>query len=167
LYKIQSRSGIFLSYRNNLNKILDTPYSPWNTEWEIGVQKFVTARFGSIITLHVIQPPEVQTPREHLMAYWGRQYERLCTLPSDDPANGEFITLSLAQLNSHRLLLAAEIDCQIPPNPQSNKRTKSEHFSAVQFCPEPNLSSRYLELKTAKLPESDKEKSGFGYWKLR
>ncbi|GAQ82908.1 hypothetical protein KFL_001280290 [Klebsormidium nitens] len=139
----------FVTYRNNLNKILGTAYDR-NKSWEMGVH-----RRGGTVYLDVHQGEErEQTEREKRMTYWGYSFEALMTEskmpeattpkgshnsdsfaetpPAKSPvdANVEFCAILRTKLGAHRIVMGAEIDC---------------------YDRGPDGKKRYVELKTSKV----------------
>ncbi|XP_074269633.1 NAD-capped RNA hydrolase DXO1-like [Silene latifolia] len=105
----------FVTYRNNLNKIMATAYIR-NEPWEMGVHK----RKG-VVYLDVHKLPErPKTELDRRRCYWGYCFESLAT---EDPrrdtgegihhidANVEYCSVIKTQLGNHHLLVGAEIDC--------------------------------------------------------
>lgn len=105
----------FVTFRNNLNKILATAYMR-HDHWEMGVHK----RNG-VVYLDVHKLPErPQSELERRRCYWGYCFESLAT---EDPrrANGEAIhhvdsnveycSVIKTKLGAHRILMGAEMDC--------------------------------------------------------
>ncbi|GER35457.1 glycine-rich family protein [Striga asiatica] len=105
----------FVTYRNNLNKILATAYIR-NEPWEMGVHK----RNG-VVYLDVHKLPErPQTELDRRRCYWGYCFE---TLATEDPrradgegihhvdANVEYCSVIKTKLGAHRILMGAEMDC--------------------------------------------------------
>ncbi|KAL6548047.1 NAD-capped RNA hydrolase dxo1 [Orobanche hederae] len=105
----------FVTYRNNLNKIMATAYIR-NEPWEMGVHK----RNG-VVYLDVHKLPE--RPKSELdrrRCYWGYCFE---TLATEDPrradgegihhvdANIEYCSVIKTKLGAHRILMGAEMDC--------------------------------------------------------
>jgi len=171
--KLTHRSlPLIVSFRNNFNKLIETAYSSRNADWQIGIQRFYSERFGEILSLHVVKDNEQPTtPENHRMIYWGRQYERCCT---DDTIEGEFCSLVLSQLNEHRIIIAGEVDgtkatrTSATQTTQQPKRISHEHAETTHFSCEYSSARGFIELKTARDPEelSDSQ-SSFAFWKLR
>ncbi|CAI9095567.1 OLC1v1031552C3 [Oldenlandia corymbosa var. corymbosa] len=105
----------FVTYRNNLNKILATAYIR-HEPWEMGVHK----RNG-VVYLDVHKLPErPQSEKERRSCYWGYCFESLAT---EDPtrgdgdpihhvdANVEYCSVIKTKLGAHRILMGAEMDC--------------------------------------------------------
>ncbi|XP_060207467.1 NAD-capped RNA hydrolase DXO1 isoform X1 [Lycium barbarum] len=105
----------FVTYRNNLNKIMATAYIR-HEPWEMGVHK----RKG-VVYLDVHKLPE--RPKSELdrrRCYWGYCFESLAT---EDPrrsdgegihdvdANVEYCAVVKTKLGAHRILMGAEMDC--------------------------------------------------------
>lgn len=105
----------FVTYRNNLNKIMATAYLR-HEPWEMGVHK----RKG-VVYLDVHKLPErPRSERDRRMSYWGYCFE---TLATEDPrrddgegihhvdANVEYCSVIKTKLGAHRILMGAEMDC--------------------------------------------------------
>ncbi|KAF5816312.1 putative RAI1-like family protein [Helianthus annuus] len=105
----------FVTYRNNLNKIMATAYLR-HEPWEMGVHK----RKG-VVYLDVHKLPErPRSERDRRMSYWGYCFE---TLATEDPrrddgegihhvdANVEYCAVIKTKLGAHRILMGAEMDC--------------------------------------------------------
>uniref|UniRef100_A0A2P2M311 Decapping nuclease n=1 Tax=Rhizophora mucronata TaxID=61149 RepID=A0A2P2M311_RHIMU len=105
----------FVTFRNNLNKILQTAYIR-HEPWEMGVHK----RNG-VVYLDVHKLPErPQSELERRRCYWGYCFESVAT---EDPtrsdgqgihhvdANVEFCAVIKTKLGAHRILMGAEMDC--------------------------------------------------------
>ncbi|KAK9094990.1 hypothetical protein Scep_026459 [Stephania cephalantha] len=103
----------FVTFRNNLNKILATAYIR-HEAWEMGVHK----RNG-VVYLDVHKLPErPQSELDRRRCYWGYCFENLATEDStrDDgihhiDANVEFCSVIKTKLGAHRILMGAEMDC--------------------------------------------------------
>ncbi|KAL2595376.1 hypothetical protein AAZV13_11G035000 [Glycine max] len=105
----------FVTFRNNLNKILATAYIR-HEPWEMGVHK----RNG-VVYLDVHKLPEKpQSDLDRRRCYVGYCFESLAT---EDPnradgegihhvdANVEFCAVIKTKLGAHRILMGAEMDC--------------------------------------------------------
>ncbi|KAF3669635.1 Decapping nuclease DXO -like protein, chloroplastic [Capsicum baccatum] len=105
----------FVTYRNNLNKIMATAYLR-NEPWEMGVHK----RKG-VVYLDVHKLPErPKSVMDRKRCYWGYCFESLAT---EDPrrsdgegihhvdANVEYCAVVKTKLGAHRILMGAEMDC--------------------------------------------------------
>ena len=114
-YAEQTSRSHFVTYRNNLNKLLATLHCP-NDDWCVGVRRLAGDRW----LLRVRDTPRrrederSQSDAQRLMSYFGYRFEALCT--GHDPAkpvdaNNEYVGLFNCKLGSHRLAVAAEIDC--------------------------------------------------------
>lgn len=104
----------FVTFRNNLNKILGTAYNR-HEAWEMGVHK----RHGTVF-LDVHHLPEAnRSERQRRMCYWGYSFEQLATecrvsgVNQEDTvdANVEFCALIKTKLGPHRIIMGAEMDC--------------------------------------------------------
>ncbi|KAI5070847.1 hypothetical protein GOP47_0015190 [Adiantum capillus-veneris] len=103
----------FVTFRNNLNKIMGTAYNR-SEPWEMGVHK----RRGTVY-LDVRKLPEGPCDeRQRRMMYWGYSFEQLATEhetsevePDSVDANAEYCVLIRTKLGAHRIIMGAEIDC--------------------------------------------------------
>ena len=112
-YAEQTSRAHFVTYRNNLNKLLGTLHCP-NDDWCIGVKRLADKRW----LLRVRDTPRrrdeerSQSDAQRLMSYFGYRFEALCTGHEGTiDANDEYVGLFNCKLGSHRLAVAAEIDC--------------------------------------------------------
>lgn len=105
----------FVTYRNNLNKIMATHYQR-HEPWEMGVH-----RRNGVVYLDVHKLPErPKSELERRRCYWGYCFESLAT---EDPrrddgegihhvdANLEYCSVIKTKLGAHRILMGAEMDC--------------------------------------------------------
>ncbi|KAG5228785.1 glycine-rich family protein [Salix suchowensis] len=105
----------FVTFRNNLNKILATAYMR-HEPWEMGVHK----RNG-VVYLDVHKLPErPQSELERRRCYWGYCFESLATEDTRRAigegihhvdANVEYCSVIKTKLGAHRILMGAEMDC--------------------------------------------------------
>lgn len=148
------RDADFVTYRNNLNKLMLVPYASatGDDDWHIHA-----VLVGSTVYLDVV-PWEEQSshPAAARAAYSGVKFEALCTAPPPTPgggaaaddgddavdANAEFCSLVRLRVGRHRLLMSAEIDCYEPPPPGAPPGTSS------------NVLTTYRELKTMAVPRT-------------
>uniref|UniRef100_A0A0D9WG52 Decapping nuclease n=1 Tax=Leersia perrieri TaxID=77586 RepID=A0A0D9WG52_9ORYZ len=101
----------FVTYRNNLNKILATAYL--REPWKMGVHK----RNGVVyLDVHkLLERPQSEVERRR--CYWGYSFENLATENSIDEdgrgidANVEFCSVIKTKLGAHRIIMGAEMDC--------------------------------------------------------
>ncbi|KAK1669382.1 hypothetical protein QYE76_057541 [Lolium multiflorum] len=101
----------FVTYRNNLNKILATAYI--KEPWKMGVHK----RNG-VVYLDVHKLPErPQSKIDRRRCFWGYSFENLATENSigEDgrgiDANVEYCSVIKTKLGAHRIIMGAEMDC--------------------------------------------------------
>ncbi|XP_062179765.1 NAD-capped RNA hydrolase DXO1-like [Phragmites australis] len=99
----------FVTYRNNLNKILATAYL--REPWKMGVHKR-----GSVVYLDVHKLPErPKSEVERRRCFWGYSFENLATENGEDgrgiDANVEFCSVIKTKLGAHRIIMGAEMDC--------------------------------------------------------
>ncbi|TXG51254.1 hypothetical protein EZV62_023778 [Acer yangbiense] len=105
----------FVTYRNNLNKIMATAYLK-HEPWEMGVHK----RNG-VVYLDVHKLPErPKSDLDRRRCYWGYCFENLATEDTRRvdgegihhvDANVEFCTVLKTKLGAHRIFMGAEMDC--------------------------------------------------------
>ncbi|CAH0377536.1 unnamed protein product [Pelagomonas calceolata] len=112
-YAEQTSRAHFVTYRNNLNKLLATLHCP-NDDWSIGVKRLAGDQRW---LLRVRDTPRrrdeerSQSDAQRLMSYFGYRFEALCTGHEGTiDANDEYVGLFNCKLGSHRLAVAAEID---------------------------------------------------------
>ncbi|ERN01052.1 decapping nuclease DXO homolog, chloroplastic [Amborella trichopoda] len=113
--KIPLQNIHFVTFRNNLNKIMATAYNRLDP-WEMGVHK----RNG-VVYLDVHKLPErPQNELDRRRCYWGYSFENLATEESrrndiDNlhpvDANVEFCAVIKTKLGAHRIIMGAEMDC--------------------------------------------------------
>eukprot|EP00287_Rhodomonas_sp_CCMP768_P003772 CAMPEP_0196745950 /NCGR_PEP_ID=MMETSP1091-20130531/63783_1 /TAXON_ID=302021 /ORGANISM="Rhodomonas sp., Strain CCMP768" /LENGTH=281 /DNA_ID=CAMNT_0042092817 /DNA_START=165 /DNA_END=1010 /DNA_ORIENTATION=+ len=116
----------FVTFRNNLNKIMETPYNNKNA-WKIRLE-----RDNGTIFMHVVQLEESFSGRDQKkFQYWGYKFEEVCCrAPSSADAsstasaqvqpdetvnaNVEFCSVFRMSFGSSRCIVAAEMDCAEP-----------------------------------------------------
>mmetsp|Transcript_33081 Transcript_33081/g.53647 ORF Transcript_33081/g.53647 Transcript_33081/m.53647 type:complete len:219 (-) Transcript_33081:79-735(-) len=93
----------FVSFRNNFNKIMKTPYQRRRDDaWRIHLH-----RLHGIVFMNICDIREDTNVDPN---NWGPRFEKLCT--SNVPLGFlEYCTVVRSELGPHRLLLGAEIDC--------------------------------------------------------
>ncbi|XP_057842937.2 NAD-capped RNA hydrolase DXO1 isoform X1 [Cryptomeria japonica] len=105
----------FVTFRNNLNKILETAYNRFDP-WEMGVHK----RNGTVyLDVHKL-PERPQTEIDRRRTYWGYSFEQLATQDPNEgeskdshivDANVEYCAVLRTKLGAHRIIMGAEMDC--------------------------------------------------------
>ncbi|CAG8575126.1 9954_t:CDS:2 [Ambispora leptoticha] len=152
-----------VSWRGIFTKILCTPFTR-NEPWELGA----TLWNEHDTDLSMAQANAI-TPRHKEMMYWGYRFETICTVPkppneiksSDDPdlinrklelvnPNIQYCSVAKTTLGRTRLIMGAEVDCSNdvkPPPPQ-------------------NPVGSYVELKTSKVIQKEKDQFTFERFKL-
>ncbi|CAA7406745.1 unnamed protein product [Spirodela intermedia] len=117
--KIPLQNIHFVTFRNNLNKILATAYIR-HEPWKMGVHK----RNGVVyLDVHKI-PERPQSELDRRRCYWGYSFENLATEASSDigvdghgiDANVEFCSVLRTKLGAHRIIMGAEMDCCDSPD---------------------------------------------------
>ncbi|XP_078437998.1 glycine-rich protein [Wolffia australiana] len=112
--KIPLNNIHFVTFRNNLNKILATAYIR-HEPWKMGVHK----RKGVVyLDVHKI-PERPKSELDRQRCYWGYSFENLATEDSRDvsvsghgiDANVEFCSVLKTKLGAHRIIMGAEMDC--------------------------------------------------------
>lgn len=110
----------FVTYRNNLNKILGTAYNRQDV-WEMGVHK----RRGTVyLDVHKLpEAPHLDVEMQKRRCYWGYSFEKFATEapPSSRQvsarksyvvdANVEYCAVVKTKLGPHRIIMGAEMDC--------------------------------------------------------
>jgi RAT1-interacting protein len=115
----------FVTFRNNLNKILGTAYNR-NDVWEMGVHK----RKGTVyLDVHKLpEAPHLDVEMQRRRCYWGYSFEQIATegsRSSHHSANGatkhhklsrvdaniEYCAVVRTKLGPHRIIMGAEMDC--------------------------------------------------------
>jgi RAI1 like PD-(D/E)XK nuclease len=125
-----------VTYRNNLNKIALTPYNTRDA-WEFDA---VIVRNTVFLNIRKLDEP-IPGARHQQFMYMGYKFEALCTGSESKPvdANEEFCACIRLRVGNNRILLAAEMDAELP--------TESAHAKQ----------KAYVELKTMKKPASDRD----------
>lgn len=105
----------FVTFRNNLNKILGTAYNRTDP-WEMGVH-----RRKNTVYLDVHKLPErPQTKMDRQRTYWGYSFEQVATTDPNEgasedsrivDANVEYCAVIRTKLGAHRIIMGAEMDC--------------------------------------------------------
>lgn len=109
----------FVTYRNNLNKILGTAYNRQDI-WEMGVHK----RKGTVyLDVHKLpEAPHLDVEMQKRRCYWGYSFERFATETPPTRQNGnarkntvdanvEYCAVVKTKLGPHRIIMGAEMDC--------------------------------------------------------
>jgi len=149
----------FISFRNNFNKIMETPYSRDN--WAIRVVK----EKGTIY-FHIIQKPDRDDAQSKMFSYYGYKFEEGCTeigTPEGgvDP-NVQFCSLVELQIGeANNILLGAEIDCYLPTG--QKRKLQEENPTRSQDSAD---QSKYIEIKTSRIIDSDRTNHSFLRYKL-
>ncbi|POM63591.1 Rai-1 like protein [Phytophthora palmivora] len=148
----------FVTYRNNLNKIMGTPYNSKN-EWTFDVEK----RDGCVYldvrrTQQDIDSNRNPHENQRRGAFAGRRFEIYATHPKSSDPHGneqrkvnedeEFCSISAMTLGDKRLIVAAEIDCYDDKGIQVDGKRE------------------YVELKTFRLLQCEKDQFVFERFKL-
>ena len=154
----------FITFRNNLNKILNTPYN-LRDSWKIGAQLLLHPQFGRCISLHIIHEKEDMNEQQRRMCYWGRRFETISTQSACPEPDKEFCTVALAQLNQFLIVLGAEIDCVLPEFAPSNPLKRTLDSSIHNTTPTFNA-RHFVELKTNRVLTSETARSFYQH-KLR
>jgi len=142
--EINTKGVSVISYRNNFNKILETPYR--RQPWTIHIR-----RIDGVMRFHVVMEGDDFTDeRSKRFSFYGYNFERFCTDESSEQVNPnvEYCSLVALKLDKFKIILAAEIDCY--QQPDNNKKVKLESDS-----PTIGLSD-YVELKTSRILDSPK-----------
>jgi RAT1-interacting protein len=128
-----------VSYRNNLNKIANSPYN-YRDPWE-----FDAVQVGRCVFLDIRALPEPPTNnRLELLQYQGYKFEALCTEGNSEEgavdSNPEWCVAMRIRIGNVRIVVSAEIDAEMPSTGSSN----------------PNKNS-FVELKTTRITTTSRE----------
>ena len=151
----------FVSYRNNLNKIMETPYNH-RDPWRIHLR-----RTQGTIYMDVVKLPErsMQSAADRdKFTFWGYKFEQLCTqdAAAEDGtnavnANEEFCSVFKIKIGDTRIVLAAEVDCAMPPPPLPAAPAGGAGTARR---------GEYVELKTSRMIEHPRQQDTFHRHKL-
>jgi hypothetical protein len=148
-----------ISFRGVMTKIMCTPYER-REGYTLRVSRYHN-------TIYLCQeapsqaPPRKLLPTHHRMTYGGYRFEGYCTLPAlpetlspeeirrtkEDATvdtHIEYCSVFRTRLGQHRLIMGAEVDCCVGPKP-----------------PRDEAIAKYVELKTSKLLQSDRDIHNF------
>jgi len=136
--------GAIVTFRNNMNKILCSPYA--KDSWEIDVHREGDTMF---LGVRILESPT--NSYQERASYWGRRFEVECS-ERLDPDDVEFCSIVKTRLNQKRLILAAEIDC-FEEGSSSRKQTEEESESTKKI----GKFEERIELKTYSIvtPKND------------
>ncbi|KAE9052944.1 hypothetical protein PR003_g55 [Phytophthora rubi] len=154
----------FVTYRNNLNKIMGTPYNSKN-DWTFEVEKRAGCVYLDVRrTQQDIESNRNPHENQRRGAFAGRRFEIYSTHPkpsssesSGDEKRGdqrkvnedeEFCSISAMTLGDKRLVVAAEVDCYEAKGGSSGSERE------------------YIELKTFRLLQRNKDQFVFERFKL-
>lgn len=161
-------TGSIVTYRNNLNKILSTPFDV--KTWEVDVK-----RENGVIYLgikHLDSEPANELHRRTM--YWGRRFEEVCT---EGDKGVQYCSVVKTKLNTHRIILGAEIDCysevnntqhssKSDPTPASTSSSHKRKHDELEEAGQIQTSIVYTELKTHKEITNGRINNSFRRWKL-
>eukprot|EP01084_Bolivina_argentea_P296929 511465_1 len=134
-YDINKSRIQFVTFRNNINKIMAAPYFHSKPEYDAFAIDII--KKDNIIYLEIVDKQSIlkdnqsnnknnNTNENFRPEWWGRRFENICRkFPKENVSenkqendsenisdeNKELIILIESQLNNHKLLMAAEIDC--------------------------------------------------------
>jgi len=149
-----------LSFRNNFNKIMGTPYNR-SEPWQVGIQYTTTMDQQPLILFHILPPtpggPHIRVDTDDFAqraSYWGYRFEAVCTNSTEEDvdANVEYCAIVRTAVGNHRLLLGAEMDCY-----RRDPRAPADA---------PPSLNEYVELKTTKEILEEKHNISFAKYKL-
>lgn len=158
------RDADFVTYRNNLNKLMLVPYAAatGGDDWHIHA-----VRVGATVFLDVV-PWEERSPHPAAAqaAYAGVKFEALCTAAAGAPtagaaagdaaaapvnANAEFCSLVRLRVGRHRLLMSAEIDCYEPPPPGGGTANVLHGYRELKTLAVPRTAAQHARVKGQRL----------------
>ncbi|KAI9317756.1 RAI1 like PD-XK nuclease-domain-containing protein [Dichotomocladium elegans] len=150
-----------VTWRGIMTKIFCTPYSR-KEPWELCATRYN----GSIYleertTEHKKQHEAAMSDRHKQMAYWGYRFESFCTAtepngqpdPNDVPnTNIQYCVVVKTRLGRNTLLMGAEVDCIEGTKPEKQDPKNPLH--------------QYIELKTSRRIDTQRQKDNFEKFKL-
>ena len=192
-YDITKNKISIVTYRNNLNKILASPYN--QDAWTIGASRKQGDTHVTLEILDYHSEPEFDRSvydtqdkiegilklkhndpkKQGLMSYWGRRLEELCTeSPSEEEKERENVPLEVcycvrSRINKHRILVGAEMDAIEPvPSPSSTSPSPSPSTpsSSSNKTGDSGPSMRLVEIKSSRELTSHSQKGSFEKFKL-
>ncbi|CAO3635367.1 unnamed protein product [Mucor fragilis] len=157
-----------VTWRGIMTKILCTPYSR-KEPWELRATK----HNGSIymeeqVTEKKKNSENQASDRQKLMSYWGYRFETLCTvtkpphemtkkdaelqerLTASANTNIQYCILAKTKLGNNSIIMGAEVDCCRDVKPKDPLKQPSN----------------YIELKTSRVIESERNQYSFDRYKL-
>ncbi|GAB5356434.1 hypothetical protein AAMO2058_000289500 [Amorphochlora amoebiformis] len=146
----------FVTYRNNLNKILGTPYLRNNYSIRIRRTK------EGWIRLDIVKTPDPTDTTHRRFMYMGRRFEEISV---KNPSNREHCVVCKLRLHEHELLVAAEIDAILPKsNPDTSDEKASPSGKSIPSTDK--FSGEWVELKTSKHIQHHGQLHSFQKYKL-
>ncbi|XP_075264221.1 uncharacterized protein LOC142356142, partial [Convolutriloba macropyga] len=147
--KVPWKDADVITFRNNLNKISMTVLNK-RDEWIIhGCMRDSAGPL--FLDIHPREEAEEPSyPNSDRFMYYGYKFEQLCTDTSTSSQSGsatvdstsEFAAVVRLRIGNLRVMMGAEMDCQIPQTSRNSQ----------------DLSS-YIELKTAKTPTNQRQRN--------
>ncbi|KAI9481344.1 MAG: RAI1 like PD-XK nuclease-domain-containing protein [Benjaminiella poitrasii] len=145
-----------VTWRGIMTKLLCTPYArrePW---------KLRASRYNDTIYIEEVRKEETMTEKNKLMSFWGYRFETLCTdtkppsqiIDSKNDAivntNVQYCVVVKTKLGNNSIIMGAEVDCCKDIKPKD---------------PVKQLQN-YIELKTSRVIETDRNLYSFERYKL-
>jgi RAT1-interacting protein len=149
-FDVEEQKIDFVTYRNNLNKIMGALYL--KEPWEIRIDR----QKSGLIVLDIVKLKSSETfPLENnRFIYYGYKFEQYCTFPdrvdssySNDlnnrpvDANSEYCAIFKTRFDQNRVIIGAEMDCVDSLN-------------------------QFIELKTSRIQETPNQERNFKRFKL-
>ncbi|ETV72077.1 hypothetical protein, variant 1 [Aphanomyces astaci] len=131
-----------VTYRNNLNKIMGTPYNT-NSAYTMQMQRIQGCVYLNVTLSHI--PPSSFSSNQAQGAYAGRRYE---VLSSAAVGGGEYCGVFSVSLGQKKLLIGAEMDGVTASKDDDDDTTN------------------YVELKTFRILNTPKDRFTFERYKL-
>ncbi|CAO0796606.1 unnamed protein product [Mucor circinelloides] len=157
-----------VTWRGIMTKILCTPYSR-KEPWELRATKYNGSIFMEEQVTEQKKNSENQaSDRQKLMSYWGYRFETLCTvtkpphemtktdaelrdrLTASANTNIQYCILAKTKLGNNSIIMGAEVDCCRDVKPKDPLQQPSN----------------YIELKTSRVIESERNQYSFDRYKL-
>ncbi|KAK9448813.1 RAI1 like PD-XK nuclease-domain-containing protein [Limtongia smithiae] len=172
--KRRKTTGDIVTWRGMLTKLLCLPYSK-NDGFEMNAMAFDGQLFIEENLPYKVATQRKQDQRGQMMTYWGYKFEQIATIPhqwsectreeietrTSRPVNNnaQYCSVVKTGLGDVRLIIAGEVDCVYDYKPQ--KFTMEGEVVGEDDDPFDNPLDHYVELKTNKVIQSDRDAMAF------
>ncbi|KAJ8663683.1 hypothetical protein O0I10_000932 [Lichtheimia ornata] len=147
-----------VTWRGIMTKIFCTPFTR-NEPWELRATRYKNTIFmEEQATEQKLRQEQTMSERQRLMSYWGYSFESMCTAtepkgvpdPDDVPnTNVQYCVAVKTRLGRNTIAMGAEVDCIEGEKPKDG-----------------NLLRQYVELKTSRRMDTQRQKENFERFKL-